>query len=342
MSDRDDVWFLDRFSRSWENVTLCDQLGNRGFRARIVDWADLSISGGTGDIIYRSQPTLAPRLAVVKSRVITRRSDTALALVYDGLEALEEKGARITNSAAAIRRCRNKLRQASLLARAGLPVPDTRAVAAQEDVERCMADWGEVVLKPVWGHASMDVTRMRPGGRLTEEGGLLGIREEIISWHLLEQHGLLCAQPFIPNLGRDLRITMVGATIASAVYHVATSPDGSVRHFLYPLRVEPAVVTTEVERIVNDAMRVLGLDSAVIDLVESPEGPVIIEVNEGLTVWQALEGTEHDLTPRGFTALVADHLATLAAETASSNGCAPNRSGSDTGRPDSAAARSSS
>jgi glutathione synthase/RimK-type ligase-like ATP-grasp enzyme len=205
-----------------------------------------------------------------------------------------------------------------------------------------MKDWGEVVLKPIWGHASLDVVRMRPGGRLTEEGTVLGIREEIASWHLLEQHTTLCAQPFVPNPARDLRVAVIGSTIAAADYHVSTSPDGAVRHFLYPLKVERAPISSALEEIVLGAVSALGLDAAVIDLVESPSGPVVIEVNEGLTVWRTVEGTEHDRTPHGFTALITDQLEQLAATTASSSTSAPKRIGSETGRPVAAARQSTS
>lgn len=342
MTTPDDVWFLDRFSKSWENRELCAALAERGLRARIVDWEDLAISGGPDGAVLDGVSVPPPRVAVVKSRVITRRSAGDLALIYDELEALEEAGTRISNPAAAIRRCRNKLRQAAVLSRAGLPVPETRSVSSQDDIEACMKDWGEVVLKPIWGHASLDVVRMRPGGRLTDEGSLLGIREEIASWHLLEQHTTLCAQPFVPNPARDLRVVVIGSTIAAADYHVSTSPDGAVRHFLYPLKVERAPISPELEALVLGAVTALGLDSAVIDLVESPAGPVIIEVNEGLTVWRTVQGTQHDRTPHGFTNLIADQLARFASNTASSSGSAPKRMGSDTVRPEVAATRSTS
>ncbi|MFD7161136.1 RimK family alpha-L-glutamate ligase [Kribbella sp. NPDC059898] len=342
MTARDDVWFLDRFSKSWENLALCAALAERGLRARIVDWDNLAVSGGIAGAVRDGRPVTAPRLAVVKSRVITRRSTGDLALIYDELEALEEAGTRISNPSAAIRRCRNKLRQAAILARAGLPVPETRSVSSQDEIQACMKDWGEVVLKPIWGHASLDVVRMRPGGRGIEEGTVLGIREEIASWHLLEHHKTLCAQPFVPNPARDLRVVVIGSTIAAADYHISTSPDGAVRHFLYPLKVERAPITPALEEIVLGAVAALGLDAAVIDLVESSSGPVIIEVNEGLTVWRTVEGTGHDRTPHGFTALIADQLADLAASTAASSTSAPKRTGSDTGSPNAAPTPSTS
>jgi glutathione synthase/RimK-type ligase-like ATP-grasp enzyme len=343
MTAEADVWFLDRFSESWENKALCSELARRGYQAEIVDWENLAPSGGRASIVRAGIPGDLPRLAVVKSRVITRRSDNELALIYDSLDAFADAGTRFSNSPAAIRRCHNKIRQAATLARAGLPVPLTRAIRTQDDIEACMADWGEVVLKPIWGHASIDVTRMRPGGRLVEPGTLLGMREEIVSWHLLDHHRMLCAQPFIDNPGRDLRVTVIGSCIASCVYHVSTSPDRSVRHFLYPLHVENAVLTDEIGKIALSALAALDLRFAVIDMVEGPSGPVLIEVNEGLPVYRTIENTEYDLTPHGHTMLITDQLEQLLADTiASSSVPAPNRITSSAGKPVSSATRASS
>ncbi|MGH3632567.1 MAG: ATP-grasp domain-containing protein [Mycobacterium sp.] len=306
-----DIWFLDRFSETWENKALCVELTKRGYQAEIVDWEHLALSGDRADIVREGISCDAPRVAVVKSRVTTRRPDNALALIYDGLDALADAGTRFSNSPAAIRRCDNKLRQAAVLAKAGLPVPPTRAVRTQADIEYCMTDWSDIVLKPVWGHASIDVTRMRPGGRLAELGSLLGIREEIVSWHLLERYRILCAQPFVDNPGRNLRITVIGSEIASCVYHVSTSPDKKVSHFLFPLKVENATRTAEIDRITHAALAALDLDFAIIEMVEGSSGPVLIEVNEGLPVYRNIENTEYDLTPHGYTMLIADQLEKL-------------------------------
>jgi tetrahydromethanopterin:alpha-L-glutamate ligase len=343
MTIRSDVWFLDRFSESWENKTISAELARRGYRAEIVDWQQLSFSGGKAGVIRSGIPCDPPRLAVVKSRIFTRRPDYELALVYDLLDALAEAGTRFSTPPDAIRRCHNKLRQAATLARAGVPVPPTRSIRSQDDIEACMADWDEVVLKPVWGHASIDVTRMRPGGRLAEEDTLLGIREEIVSWHLLDHHRMLCAQRFIDNPGRDLRITVIGETIASCVYHVSTSPDRAVRHFLYPLRVENAPLTQQITDIARAALAALGLRFGVIDMLEGTDGPVVIEVNEGLPVYRTIEKTDYDLTANGHTTLIADQLQDLLADTTASRSLsAPNLTTSCVGKPVSSATRASS
>lgn len=306
-----DVWLLDRYDESREMHALRSALGKRGLSADIIDWREITPIGKPPGLLRNGVSCHLPKAAFLESRVFTRHTEGSLALLYDWLEILEEAGTKLYNSLTAVRRGRNKLRQAHTLARAGLPVPFTRAIRCMSDLERCLADWGEVVIKPVFGHASLDVVHMRTDGPGAEPGSRLGMREEIISWHLLQQYGVLVAQQYIANPGRDMRITVVGGQIASCVYHVSTAPDQTVRHFLYPLRWKKAPLTAEIEDIAQKTVRELGLRIAVIDMLEGPDGPVIIEVNCTGSVWAQIEGTDMDLTSDGITAVIADHLAEL-------------------------------
>jgi tetrahydromethanopterin:alpha-L-glutamate ligase len=308
----DDVWILDRYDWSREMTALCQALRQRGLKADIVDWGCLTPGGNPAGFLKDGVPCAVPKAALVESRVYTRHTEGDLSLVYDWLDALAAEGTRLCNPASAIRTARNKLRQAAILSGQGLPVPPTAAVRSQADLERCLADWGDVVIKPVVGHASIDVTRMRADGPGAADGSRLGLREEIVSWHLLQEHHVLLAQPYVANPGRDLRIAVIGDSVAACVYHVSTAPDLTVRHFLYPLRWEKAPLTTELRDIALGATAALGLHIAVLDLLEGPDGPVIIEVNCSGSVWSRIEGTEMDLTEHGMTSLIADHLAALA------------------------------
>ncbi len=310
-----DVWLLDRYDESWEMRALRSALVERGVTAEIIDWAEVSPTGQPPGLLHHGMPCRIPKAAFLESRVFTRHTEGDSTLLYDWLEMLEEAGTRFYNPVAAIRRGRNKIRQAEILVRAGLPVPPTRTVRCQADLERCLVDWGDVVLKPVFGHASLDVVRMRVDGPGAEPDSRLGLREEIVSWHLLQHYGLMVAQQYVSNPGRDMRVTVLGDTIAACVYHVSTAPDRAIRHFLYPLQWQKAPLTEEVENIARKAVKVLGLEIALLDILEGPQGPVIIEVNCSGSTWGRIDGTDMDLTTGGITAVIADHLVELATRT---------------------------
>lgn len=197
------------------------------------------------------------------------------------------------------------------LADAGVPVPETRTVRSVADIENVFATWHDVIIKPIYGHASVDVTRLRnstPGGATS-----LPVRESILVWHLLDHHRILCAQRFVENPGRDLRVLVIGGAIVGCYYHIATSPDGTVRDTLHPFRWATVELTDAVALIVRKAVDALGLDLASIDIVEGADGPVVIEVNPSISRWQSIERGEHDLTPSGITSAHGDYLIELIA-----------------------------
>jgi len=123
---RPDLWLLDRFSQSWENTAIRNEISRRGYQAEIVDWAELTPLGGDTGMLRGGSPAEPPRLAIVKSRVFTRCPSGDLALIYDGLEAIADAGTRVLNSPQAIRRSRNKLRQAEVLGGAASPAHPRR------------------------------------------------------------------------------------------------------------------------------------------------------------------------------------------------------------------------
>jgi tetrahydromethanopterin:alpha-L-glutamate ligase len=294
------IWILDRLGPDWEVCTLQDALQEQGLATEIIAFSDLT--PGADGFGRPGGDEALPRLAVVTARVLTRHTQGDVALLYDWLAMLEDQGVRLVNTAASLRRCQNKIHQAATLLAAGLPVPDTTAVRTITDAERCLERWHDVIIKPVFGHASVDVIRIMPNGGGGRGGSPLGLREDIVLWHLLQRHHVLCAQQFIENPGRDLRAVVIGDQVASCHYHVSTAPDGSVRSLFYPLKWSPAPLTPHVKEVLLAAVSALGLDMATIDMVEGPDGPVVIEVNPTVSRWEPIERTELDLTPHGITA----------------------------------------
>ncbi|MER8072991.1 hypothetical protein ABTZ59_32425 [Streptomyces sp. NPDC094034] len=304
------VWIVDRWEDAskptWEVAAVHEVLNGRGVRAEIVDWEDLRLGLSRDTLVRAGTESPFPDAMVIRSQVLTRHTAGDTAILFGWFDHLEDCGVRLINRATALRTVENKMRQAQVLRAAAIPVPDTRIIYSVQQVDQCMRDWGEIVLKPVYGHASIDVVRMRPKGAGHTEGELLGTREEITTWHLLNHYRVLCAQPYIPNPGRDIRLTVMGDSIAAAVAHISTSSDGSVRHLLHPYTTARVENDPELEYTALTATRALELDIATIDLVEGPDGPVVIEVNPTATLWRTLEGTDFDLTEKGITEAHAD------------------------------------
>lgn len=168
------------------------------------------------------------------------------------------------------------------------------------------------MLKPVYGHASIDVALLRPP-REGVGGSGLETHEEVHAWHLLRTHRTLCAQKFMPNSGRDLRVAIIDRRIVACYWKEITASSGSLPIRGY--RIAPAVITEEVTRVCAVAIEVLGLDIAILDLVEGQDGLVVIEVNPGISGWEHLEQVAGlDLTESGLTGEHAHYLAGVAAD----------------------------
>lgn len=308
------IWNLDKGYEDGEMRALGRAVADLGAEFQRVDWDSFYprvVNGEVGD-----DSELLPDVALVNARIFTKHSAGDMALLYDWLGLLERRGVRLVNTARSLQRTHNKVAQAGLLADAGIPVPPTRLAQSPEDVQSCMETWGDVMIKPVMGNSSIDVVKFIPKSYSASgpPNTPFGIREDIVLWNWLQRHQVLCVQKFIENPGRDIRAIVVGGVVASCTYNISTARDGSVRSLLHPSRRTAATLTPELERILVDAVAALELDISCVDLVEGPDGPVVIEVNPALSRWEPIEGTDADLTSDGITAVQATLLCDLAGE----------------------------
>ena len=297
---RHDVVVLDRFAPGREEEDLVARLRREGLDADWLDWSWLAIQVNPNRVLVKGRPFEPPAVAVVRSRIWTRHTAGDLALLFDWLEALAELGTRLVNEAGAVRTAKNKVLAAFRLCAAGVPVPAARVVHELVDVGAALDAWGETVVKPTHGHSAVDMVRFpRQRSRDPDVPGGLTSLQEIISWHLLQQYGALCAQEYVPNPGRDVRVIVVGDDVVSANYRIALAPTGEVKNVLHGYREEPAECTPELEDVARRSCRVLGLDCAAIDMLEGPDGLTVVEVNPTVASWSDIDAVGLHRTSHG-------------------------------------------
>jgi tetrahydromethanopterin:alpha-L-glutamate ligase len=299
------VLIVDRFSACWEDIQLRSGLRRRGLTAEYLDWN--MIRAASSGVSFNGL-TAAPSSAVfyIRSRVLTQAADGELPLVYDWLEMIADSGGTLVNRLSAIRICQNKVRQAQVLAAAGVPVPATRVVASGDEIEACLREWGTTIFKPVYGHASIDLVRLRPP-RPKAGGSGLDSGEEVRAWHSLRVHRVLCAQQYMLNSGRDLRVAVIGGEIVACYWRRF-----STQSLDHTVELEPAEVTADIQQLVKRAINATGVEIAAVDLVQGDDGLVVIEVNASLSLWEGLERRPgFDLTRDGITSAHADYLASV-------------------------------
>jgi glutathione synthase/RimK-type ligase-like ATP-grasp enzyme len=303
-----DVLLLDRMAPGSEERDLLRRLSERGYRALIVDWDRVSFQGHPAQIFLDEHSLELPKVAVLRSRVLTRHIEGDVALLYDWLEMLERLGVTLIPSSQAIRVSQNKVYSIACLSRAGVPVPPTRTIRTMRELGQCFTDWQEVILKPIYGHASLDMVRMR--AEPPDEDATDGVsrRQEIIAWHLLQRYRILCAQQFIPNPGRDLRVLVIRGQVVACFYLVAQSPTKRVKDPFSPYIREAATLTPKIESLAKRSCETLGLPCASIDMVEGPDCPVVLEVNPTISLWCPLDQEDLHLTKDGVGAAFTDMI----------------------------------
>ncbi len=192
------------------------------------------------------------------------------------VEHMEVAGIRVVNPCYPFRRARDKYATQYTLAAAGLPVATTYTTENMERAYRRSIEMGASVYKPILGS-------MGKGSLRFDDPDLA-----YNAWKMLSRIGQpLIVQEFLPNPGRDIRVFVVGDGVVGSAYKYG-APGRWKTNVAQGARMVDEPVPDEILELGVNAVRVMGLDYAGVDIIESERGPVILEVN-GAPGWQALK-----------------------------------------------------
>jgi ribosomal protein S6--L-glutamate ligase len=219
--------------------------------------------------------------AFVLARGLGREGDPDVQ--FEIYRALEATGAVVVNRLEPLLAAQDKFRTSWLLRLAGVPTPRAAVAQTGEDAERALEELGEAVAKPLCGSLGDGVERVRP-----DDEGRARVRERVA------QEGAVYLQAWVPNRGRDLRVFVVGGRARAAI--VRHAPAGEWRtNVERGARTARTTLRRDVAAVAEAAAVALGLDYAGVDLVPTPEGATVLEVN-GNPSWRGiLEATGLDM-----------------------------------------------
>ena len=167
---------------------------------------------------------------------------------------LADRGARCLNSFGATEAAADKGRMLARLERAGLPVPAT-SVAGDRNALAVSLAAGPRFVKPVRGAHGDGARRLEPGEAAAAAGS-----------------GPWLVQELVPNPGYDLKLYGVRKHVA--VRRACFEP-GAIDFPREPVeRPDPAVL-----RLARAAGAAAGLELYGVDVLETPDGPVVVDVN---------------------------------------------------------------
>ncbi|HEY1352017.1 MAG TPA: hypothetical protein VGF67_20540 [Ktedonobacteraceae bacterium] len=176
------------------------------------------------------------------------------------LEAAEAVGIPTINNSRSIRLVRDKAVAAAFAHAHGLPIPPTYFVAHPRLLKQLPASAYPLVVKPSNGSSCRSIYRLNSPADLE----VLQISEANDSFFL--------AQGYAENTGFDIKVYVTGREVYAAI--AKKSPlHQSIQERFVPL-------TPEVRRLVLQVGRLFGLDIYGVDVVETPKGPAILDIND--------------------------------------------------------------
>lgn len=282
---------LSRAPQSYSTQRLVAAAEQRGHQVRVLNTLRFAIdlSGPDPDLQYRGKPlsdydAIIPRIGA--------------SITYFGtavVRQFEQMDVYTPNTANGISNARDKLRATQILSRHNIAMPPTEFVRNRADVRPAIERVGgaPVVIKLLEGTQGIGVI-LAPEAKVAE-----AIIETL---HSTRQNVLI--QRFVSeSRGRDVRALVVGDRVVAAMRRTATGDEfrsnvhrgGSVQRIDLPAEYEEAAVRSA---------QIMGLKVAGVDMLESNDGPLVMEVNSS----PGLEGIE-TATQLDVAGAIIDHIA---------------------------------
>ena len=196
-----------------------------------------------------------------------------------GLPLLRQFGGVSLNSPEAILRSREKFTALQMMGRCDVPVPATILARCVDDLPLALEILGgaPIIVKSLQGSQGTGVVLLRTAAEAR--------RFISIAWS--RKQNVLLQEYIGESRNTDLRLIVVDGRVIAGVRRWARS--GEFRSNLHcGGRVTEATLSTGLMSTAVRACRVLGLDVAGVDILESARGPVVLEVN----ACPGLEGVE--------------------------------------------------
>ncbi len=176
------------------------------------------------------------------------------------LEAAEAVGIPTINNSRSIRLVRDKAVAAAFARAHGLPIPPTYFVAHPRLLKQIPEADYPIVVKPSNGSSCRGIYRLSSPADLLE----LEIAEANDSFFL--------AQRYAENSGFDIKVYVTGTEVYSAIAKKSPLHSNVEEHFV-PL-------TPQVRKLALQVGKLFGLDIYGVDIVETPLGPAILDIND--------------------------------------------------------------
>jgi ribosomal protein S6--L-glutamate ligase len=284
------IAIMSRGPRLYSTVRLKEAAQQRGHTVRVLDTLQFSmvVEENVPELLYRGRPLSSYDAVIPRVGASITFYGTAV------VRQFEQMGVFTLASSHAISVARDKLRSIQVLSRHNIGLPPTVFVRGSTQIATALERVGgaPVIIKVLEGTQGVGVI-------LAESAKTAQAIVETL--HMAHQNVLL--QKFVrESRGRDLRAFVVGDRVVAAMRRIATGDE--FRSNLHRGgRTERIELSSEYETIAIRAAQILGLRVAGVDMLESDEGPKVMEVNSSPGLRGIEEATQVDVA-----AAIIEHL----------------------------------
>jgi ribosomal protein S6--L-glutamate ligase/tetrahydromethanopterin:alpha-L-glutamate ligase len=213
-----------------------------------------------------NETNILSELSAVIIRPIGPGSVEEIIFRMDLLQRLQRLGMVVINPPISIERSVDKFQTLALLEEQGIPVPRTVVTENQNDALKAFHELGsDVVIKPIFGSRGIGSTRISDPDVATRVFRTIAF-----------YHGVIYVQEFVPHGFSDARLFVVGNRVIAAMHRVAQNWKTNVSLGAKPVAYKPS---EELERLAVKSSQIVGCKIAGVDVLESENRPLIIELN---------------------------------------------------------------
>lgn len=277
---------LSRGPRLYSTRRIVEEAINHEIDVSVIDPMRFSLFVGNdkSDILHKGIPfgynAVIPRIG----HSITNHGVAVL-------RQIEQLGIWTANSSIGIMQSRDKLHAGQLMVNHNIPTPATAYVREVQDIQHAIDAVGgfPVIIKVTQGTQGHGVFLRHT----------LYEAQNLIQGLLMTGKSILVQQYVAESHGKDIRAFVVGDEVVASMRRRARGREFRSNFHLNGT-VEPVEIDDDFRRVALEAAKVMGLNIAGVDLLESHHGPLVLEVNSS----PGLEGIE-----RSTKVNVAAHIA---------------------------------
>jgi RimK family alpha-L-glutamate ligase len=260
------IGIATRDRNSWSSTQLREALAKRNIPNISFSFPQLLARIGIRPYINVGNTSIVKELDALLIRPIGRGSLEEIVFRMDMLYRLQRLGLYIINPPEAIEHCVDKYDLLAILEENDIPVPRTAVTENVDEASKAFNELGgDVVVKPIFGSRGIGSTRVK-------DSEIAPTIFRAITFY----HGVIYLQEFVHHGFSDIRAFVVGDRVIAAMRRVA---DSWKTNYSQGARPEPIRLDRTMEEMAIKSAKLIECKIAGVDILESPKGPLVVEVN---------------------------------------------------------------